>query len=162
VAVPPESIEIGKCYLVKSNKIRRVIGLMSDDRVHYEQRRGLVRKGHPWPYRTVMSMRSFSAAAQREVPCDCTPARGSEVQRTDGETLSRAILHGDIDAILTPLVRDGVITGFWANLPTRTLEGEAVITVTAPRADEIDGIWDKVRQALDMLPVDVVVRVDLP
>ncbi len=102
MAVPPESIEIGKCYLVKSNKIRRVIGLMSDDRVHYEQRRGLVRKGHPWPYRTILSMRSFSAAAQREVPCDCTPATGSDVQGTGGGTLSQAILHGDIDAILTP------------------------------------------------------------
>ncbi len=162
MAVPPESIEVGKCYLVKSNKIRRVIGLMSDGRVHYEQKRGPVREGHPWPYHTVLSIGSFSAAVQREVPCDCMPERGSKVVKMGGEALYQTSLHEDINAILTPLVRDGLITGFQANHLGRKPEDEVVITVTAPTADEIDGTWDRVRQALDVLAVDVVIRVDLP
>ena len=71
-------------------------------------------------------------------------------------------LHGDINAILNPLVRDGLITGFRTNLQDREPEDELVLSVTAPKADEIDGTWDRVRQALETLPVDVMIRVDLP
>ena len=41
-------------------------------------------------------------------------------------------------------------------------DDELVVAVTAPKAEEIDGTWDRVSQALDRLPVDVVIRVDLP
>ncbi len=76
--------------------------------------------------------------------------------------LARRKLHGDINAILNPLVRDGLITGFQTNLQDREPEDEIVVTVTAPKADEIDGTWDRVRQAVETLPVDVMIRVDLP
>ncbi len=75
---------------------------------------------------------------------------------------ARRKLHGSINAILNPLVRDGLITGFQTNLQDREPEDEIVVTVTAPKADEIDGTWDRVRQALETLPIDVVIRVDLP
>ncbi len=71
-------------------------------------------------------------------------------------------LHGDINALLNPMVRDGLITGFRTNLQDRAPDDEIVVSVTAPKADEIDGTWDRVKQALDRLPVDVVIRVDLP
>ena len=70
--------------------------------------------------------------------------------------------HGSINAILNPMVREGLITGFRTNLQGRETDDEIVVTVTAPKADEIDGTWDRVRQALETLPVDVVIRVDLP
>ncbi len=75
---------------------------------------------------------------------------------------ARKKLHGDINALLNPIVRDGLITGFQINLQGREPEDEIVVTVIAPKADEIDGTWDRVRQALEPLPVDVVIRVDLP
>ncbi len=75
---------------------------------------------------------------------------------------ARRKLHGDINAILNPLVREGLITGFRTNLQDREPEDELVVSVTAPKADEIDGTWDRIKQALETLPVDVVIRVDLP
>ncbi len=75
---------------------------------------------------------------------------------------ARRKLHGDINALLNPMVREGLITDFRTNLQDREPEDELVVSVTAPKADEIDGTWDRVRQALDRLPVDVVIRVDLP
>ena len=74
---------------------------------------------------------------------------------------ARKKLHGDINAILNPMVRDGLITGFRTNLQGREPEDELVVSVTAPKAEEIDGTWDRVRQALETLPIDVVIRVDL-
>ncbi len=75
---------------------------------------------------------------------------------------ARKKLHGDINALLNPIVRDGLITGFRTNLQGRGPDDELVVAVTAPKADEIDGTWDRVRQALDRPPADVVIRVDLP
>ena len=75
---------------------------------------------------------------------------------------ARGKLQGDINAILTPIVRDGLITGFRTNLQGRGPDDELVVSVTAPKAEEIDGTWDRIRQALETLPVDVVIRIDLP
>ncbi len=75
---------------------------------------------------------------------------------------SKGSLRGDINAILNPMVRDGLITGFRTNLHGKGPDDELVVSVTAPKAEEIDGTWDRVRQALETLPVDVVIRVDLP
>ena len=71
-------------------------------------------------------------------------------------------LRGDIAQILNPMVRNGLITGFRTNLYDQEPGDEVVVTVTAPETDAIDGTWHRVRQALDALPVDVVIRVDLP
>ena len=74
----------------------------------------------------------------------------------------RAKLHGSINAILNPMVRDGAITSFRTNLYDEKPSDEVVITVTAPVADDLDGTRHRVKQALDVLPVDVVIHVDLP
>jgi hypothetical protein len=71
-------------------------------------------------------------------------------------------LRGDISVILNPMVRDGLIAGFRTNLYEGKPPEEVVITVTAPGPDDLDGIWHQVKRALDRLPVDVVVRVDVP
>ena len=90
-----------------------------------------------------------------DAPHSWSRGRGDEMP-------TRRRLHGDINTILNPMVRDGLITGFRTNLQDRGADDEIVVTVTAPKADEIDGTWDRIRQALDRLPVDVVIRVDLP
>jgi hypothetical protein len=71
-------------------------------------------------------------------------------------------LRGDISVILNPMVRDGLIAGFRTNLYDRKPPEEVMVTVTAPEPDDLDGIWHQVKQALDLLPFDVVIRVDLP
>ena len=71
-------------------------------------------------------------------------------------------LRGKIAEILNHLIQDGLITDFRTNIPGEQLPNEVVVTVTAPEADDLDGTWHRVKQALEHLPVDVMVRVDLP
>ena len=71
MSIPPESIQVGQCYLAKGDKavrIRRVIRIMPDGRVQYEQRspKTLWQSG-------IQERRSFAAMLEREVPCDWAP-----------------------------------------------------------------------------------------
>jgi hypothetical protein len=65
----PESIQVGKCYLTDDNTVRRVVTIHPDGRIQYEWRAGLRKK---WKV-GILSRREFTAAAEREVPCDWTP-----------------------------------------------------------------------------------------
>ena len=40
MSVPPERIEVGKCYLMESGQVRRVLRIMPDGRFQYEHRMG--------------------------------------------------------------------------------------------------------------------------
>ncbi len=72
MSVPPESIEAGKCYLMETGHVRRVMRLMPDGRVQFESRMGHQR--NPGAWRSGMQDgRSFALLAEREVPCDWTP-----------------------------------------------------------------------------------------
>ncbi len=74
--LPPETIEIGKCYLastVHGQAIRRVVEILPEGLVHFDVRRGPVRAGHPWPRRVMSSLAAFALQAEREVSCDWTP-----------------------------------------------------------------------------------------
>ena len=81
MSVPPESIEVGKCYLPrgylaaggKSLRVRRVKQIRPDGRVQFEQRRGPVPAGRPWPMAGTMQLDAFALAVEREVPWDWTP-----------------------------------------------------------------------------------------
>jgi hypothetical protein len=69
--MPPENIEVGKCYLMKTGHVRRVLRLMPDERVQY-----IYRFGHLLPkvWRVgAQNGSSFKAMIKREVPCDWTP-----------------------------------------------------------------------------------------
>ncbi len=78
MTLPPESIEVGKCYLARgylvaggrSLRVRRVKQIHPDGRVQFEQRRGPARVGHPWPMGGTMQLTTFALAVEREVPCD--------------------------------------------------------------------------------------------
>jgi hypothetical protein len=75
VAIPPESIEVGKCYLVtteRGHQVRRVIRIMPDGRVQFERR---IRTTGPRPawMLSLSEGRAFASSVVREVPCDWTP-----------------------------------------------------------------------------------------
>ncbi len=82
VTTPPESIQVGKCYLATrlrgggtTRVVRRIMRILPDGRIQFEQRRGPIEPGRPWPRRGTLSLRDFAISAQREVPCDWTPER---------------------------------------------------------------------------------------
>jgi hypothetical protein len=69
--VVPDTLKVGECYLTHSGLVRRVLDL-SEGRVRYEQRRGRVREGHPWPRTQVIAVSVFAGKVERPVPCDWT------------------------------------------------------------------------------------------
>ncbi len=75
MSVPPESVQVGQCYLDAKGHIRRVTDLKPGGKVQYEIRRGPVREGHPWPRSGTTTVLMFAGSAQRPVPCDWMPER---------------------------------------------------------------------------------------
>ena len=70
MSVPPESIEVGKCYLARSQgspRLCRVVKVMFDGRILYDQRTRL----RTWS--VVQERQAFARILEREVPCDWTP-----------------------------------------------------------------------------------------
>ncbi len=72
--VPPESIEVGKCYLTNDGRVRRVAKFLPDGRVRYVYRSFPADKRRTW--RTGrLDLEGFAATALREVPCDWMPEK---------------------------------------------------------------------------------------
>ena len=79
--VPPESIQVGRCYLSrgylvagrKALRVRKVKQIHPGGRVQFDQRRGPILPGRPWPVRGTMRLDAFALAVEREVPCDWVP-----------------------------------------------------------------------------------------
>ncbi len=69
--VPPESVEAGKCYLMKTGHVRRVL---PDGRVQYEHHPGHQVNAGAWRP-GIQETRSFVFMVEREIPCDWTPER---------------------------------------------------------------------------------------
>ena len=72
MSVPPESIQIGKCYLTHAGEVRRVLRLLPEDRVHYEARESAVLRAFGWR-EGVLELAPFAVLVEREVPCDWKP-----------------------------------------------------------------------------------------
>ncbi len=76
MSIPPESLEVGQCYLVRNEKslqVRRVVQVMPDGQVRFERRvRTTGAKKDGWVSK-VAGGRAFAAAVVRKVPCDWTP-----------------------------------------------------------------------------------------
>ncbi len=80
MSIHPESIEVGKCYLMDSGQVRRVLRIMPDGRFQYEHRMG---HAAPKVWRPgTQGSHSFAAMVEREVPCDWTPERDNEERGT--------------------------------------------------------------------------------
>ena len=72
MSVTRESIEIGKCYLMKTGQFRRVVCLMPNGQIQYEHRPPHQSNAKTWKP-GMQSGRSFADLVEREVPCDWTP-----------------------------------------------------------------------------------------
>ncbi len=72
VTIPPESIEVGRCYLGDNGKVWRVVRLWPDGRVQFEFRARSRQDAKVWKP-GMLHLRDFAEAVQREVPCDWTP-----------------------------------------------------------------------------------------
>ena len=71
MTIPPESIAVGKCYLMETGHVRRVTRMLPGGRAQFERR-----AAHLLPKvwkADVQDLRSFAATVEREVPCDWTP-----------------------------------------------------------------------------------------
>ncbi len=71
MSIPPESIEVGKCYLTRAgvfSRVRRVVSIAPSGRVVFEARRKLRHQALWIPGE--QGLRSFAASVEREVPCD--------------------------------------------------------------------------------------------
>ena len=71
MTIPPESIEVGKCYLSNDGRVRRAAKFLPDGRVQFEGRMGHQRNAGAWRS-GMQDIRSFAFLIEREVPCDWT------------------------------------------------------------------------------------------
>ncbi len=74
MSLPPESIEVGQCYLMETGQVSRVVAALPGRVVQFEQRPGHL---PTWARSTtrVLNLRSFAFSVERPVPCDWTPER---------------------------------------------------------------------------------------
>lgn len=75
MAVPAETITVGKCFMTPGNQIRRVISVEAA-KVTYEARGAKMIKGK-WPRRSTVELGRFAADVVREVPCHYDPDFGA-------------------------------------------------------------------------------------
>jgi hypothetical protein len=69
MSVPPESIEVGACYLSNDGRVRKVMRFLTDGRVRYRYRGPF---GGRWRH-GALDLQSFVATVERSVPCNWTP-----------------------------------------------------------------------------------------
>ncbi len=76
MSVPPESIQIGKCYLADQRRypqICRVTAMLSDGRLAYEHRSADPQRRQRWDV-GITRLDLIASYISREVPCDWIPA----------------------------------------------------------------------------------------
>ncbi len=76
--VPPESIEVGKCYLLEGEHLRRVrlvTHILPSGRVRFEGRDATESRAYVWAEGT-SDLSAFAEAALHDVPCDWVPVTG--------------------------------------------------------------------------------------
>ena len=70
--LPPETIEVGKCYLSDEGRVRRVVRFLPDGRIQYAYRTFPTAPSIPW--RTGrLPVERFAKTVVREVPCNWRP-----------------------------------------------------------------------------------------
>ncbi len=74
MSIPPESIQIGQCYLSGEGRVRRVIGFWPVGWVQYKYRSAIPDKRGQWRSGR-LPLEKFAGTLLREVPCDWTPER---------------------------------------------------------------------------------------
>ena len=69
MSVPPESIEVGKCYLTQTGQKRHVISAEGGKVIYRAGRQAS--RWKQWPQRQVMMRLTFALQALGVVPCTC-------------------------------------------------------------------------------------------
>ncbi len=83
MSVPPEHIQVGKCYLVQAERskqslgVRRVVRIMADGRVQFEHRPARQVNAGAWKP-GMQEARSFAIQILREVSSDWIPDADEE------------------------------------------------------------------------------------
>lgn len=75
MSVQVESLAVGKCYLVETGRVRRVVRLMPDGRVQFEHRLAHQPNAKSWQP-GMQEARSFADQVEHEVPCDWVATSG--------------------------------------------------------------------------------------
>ena len=74
MSLPPESIQVGQCYLTTGGHVRRVLSVLPGDVVRFEQRMSGWRRWMRWKA-GVTYLYTFASLVEHPVPCDWTPER---------------------------------------------------------------------------------------
>ena len=77
MTIPPESIQVGRCFVATSERgqrVRRVTILTREGEVRYEARAAAIVSAFGW-VAAGLPLSAFASQAEREVPCDWTPER---------------------------------------------------------------------------------------
>ncbi len=82
MSIPPESIQVGQCYLMETGQVVSIMALLPSGAVQFLQRAGHTPEWARSKAR-VLNLRSFAFSAERPVSCDWTP------ESDDKETRSR-------------------------------------------------------------------------
>lgn len=70
--------------------------------------------------------------------------------------------RADIDAVLSSMVKNGIIAGYRTSFYGSEHDEEATVTVLAPEGEGIDlkSLHERVHRALELIPVDIMVHVE--
>ncbi len=74
MTIPIQALQVGKCYLTNTGRVWRIVRLMPDGRVLYEQRASHIR--HKTWKPGMLDHLSAELLIEREVPCDWTSDAG--------------------------------------------------------------------------------------
>ena len=72
MAVPMESLSVGRCYLVDGKGVWRIVRLWHEGLVEYSSRTQHLGRTMTWKPGTLDRV-VFAHVVEREVPCDWTP-----------------------------------------------------------------------------------------
>lgn len=97
MGIPPELIKVGQCYLTGTGVVRRVVQVLPDGNVEYQERAGNKRWcGGRW---RAMDRTLFTMAAVRLVPRDWTPDSDEEshtlTEKNDALSMPPASIAGE-------------------------------------------------------------------
>jgi hypothetical protein len=71
MAVDPNTLTVGKCYVTASGQVRRILEIDGSDVVY--EARGKKNVPAPWGSKTTVDTQRFADAVEREVPCHYDP-----------------------------------------------------------------------------------------
>ena len=78
MSLPPESLEVGRCYLTNTGRVWRIIRVMPGERILYEQRSRRA-PAKTWQPGMLVAL-AAEMLIERENPCDWKPEQNEQEQ----------------------------------------------------------------------------------